>query len=53
VRYAVQGVLVVLSAGLSVDELLADYSDLERGDVLGSGRRRAGTALVSVTWVCS
>lgn len=29
-------ILERLSSGMNVDEILADYSDLERGDVLAS-----------------
>jgi uncharacterized protein (DUF433 family) len=32
-RYPVENVLEWLSAGMTVDEILADYEDLEREDV--------------------
>lgn len=35
-RYTVESLLELLSAGMSVDELLADYPDLERDDVLAA-----------------
>jgi uncharacterized protein (DUF433 family) len=33
-RYPVQTLLDLLSAGMSIDEILADYEDLERDDLL-------------------
>jgi len=33
-RYPVQDMLELLSAGMSFDEILADYPDLEREDLL-------------------
>ncbi len=33
-RYPVDFVLELLSSGMSVDEILADYEDLEREDIL-------------------
>ena len=33
-RYPVETILDLLSAGMSVDDVLADYEDLERDDVL-------------------
>jgi len=33
-RYPVQTILELLSAGMSFDEILADYPDLEREDLL-------------------
>lgn len=33
-RYPVESVLEMLAAGMQTDEILADYSDLEREDVL-------------------
>lgn len=33
-RYPVQTMLELLSAGMSIDEILQDYSDLEREDLL-------------------
>ncbi len=35
-RYSVEFVLELLSAGMTVDEILADYEDLERDDVLAA-----------------
>ena len=35
-RYTVESLLELLSAGMSVDELLDDYPDLERDDVLAA-----------------
>ena len=33
-RYPVETILELLSAGMTYDELLADYQDLERDDIL-------------------
>ena len=33
-RYPVEMILELLSAGMSTDEILADYEDLEREDIL-------------------
>jgi len=33
-RYPVETVLELMSAGMSIDEILADYEDLEREDLL-------------------
>jgi uncharacterized protein (DUF433 family) len=35
-RYPVEVILELLSAGMTVDEILADYEDLEREDVLAA-----------------
>jgi uncharacterized protein (DUF433 family) len=35
-RYPVNTILELLSSGMSVDEILADYEDLEREDVLAA-----------------
>lgn len=35
-RYTVESILELLSAGMSVDDVLADYPDLERDDVLAA-----------------
>jgi uncharacterized protein (DUF433 family) len=35
-RYPVENVLEWLSAGMTVEEILADYQDLERGDILAA-----------------
>jgi uncharacterized protein (DUF433 family) len=44
-RYTVESLLELLSAGMSIDEVLADYPDLERDDILAAlefGARAAG-----------
>lgn len=44
-RYTVESVLELLSAGMTIDEVLADYPDLERDDILAAlefGARAAG-----------
>jgi uncharacterized protein (DUF433 family) len=44
-RYTVEGVLELLSAGMTIDEVLGDYPDLEREDILAAlefGARAAG-----------
>jgi uncharacterized protein (DUF433 family) len=33
-RYPVETILELMSAGMSIDEILADYEDLEREDLL-------------------
>ena len=33
-RYTVETILELLSSGMNVDEILADYEDLEREDIL-------------------
>jgi uncharacterized protein (DUF433 family) len=33
-RYPVEGLLELLSSGMTTDEILADYEDLEREDLL-------------------
>jgi uncharacterized protein (DUF433 family) len=35
-RYPVEVILELLSAGMTIDEILADYEDLEREDVLAA-----------------
>ena len=35
-RYPVESILEWLAAGMSMDEILADYPDLEREDILAS-----------------
>jgi uncharacterized protein (DUF433 family) len=35
-RYPVEFVLELLSAGMTIDEILADYEDLERDDILAA-----------------
>ena len=33
-RYTVESILELISSGMAVDEILADYEDLEREDIL-------------------
>lgn len=35
-RYPVETILELLSAGMTIEELLADYEDLEREDILAA-----------------
>jgi uncharacterized protein (DUF433 family) len=35
-RYTVETILELLSSGMSLDEILADYEDLEREDILAA-----------------
>ena len=35
-RYPVETILELLSSGMTVDEILADYEDLEREDILAA-----------------
>lgn len=35
-RYPVETILELLSAGMTTDEILADYEDLEREDILAA-----------------
>jgi len=35
-RYPVENILEWLSAGMSIDEILADYQDLEREDIMAT-----------------
>ncbi|MCT7953395.1 DUF433 domain-containing protein [Ancylothrix sp. C2] len=35
-RYPVEFILELLSAGISIEEILADYEDLERDDILAA-----------------
>ncbi len=35
-RYPVETILELLSAGMTVDDLLVDYEDLERDDILAA-----------------
>jgi len=35
-RYAVETILELLSAGMTTEEILADYPDLERDDILAA-----------------
>ena len=35
-RYPVENILEWLSAGMSIDEILADYEDLEKEDILAA-----------------
>lgn len=43
-RYPVQKLLELLASGMSVEEILADYSDLERDDLLAALEFAALTA---------
>lgn len=48
-RYTVESVLELLSAGMTIDEVLVDYPDLERDDILAAlefGARTAGRRVV-------
>lgn len=48
-RYTVESLLELLAAGMTIDEVLADYPDLERDDVLAAlefGARAAGRSRV-------
>lgn len=35
-RYPIEFILELLSAGMSIEEILADYDDLERDDILAA-----------------
>ena len=35
-RYTVESILELLSSGMSIEEVLADYEDLEREDILAA-----------------
>lgn len=35
-RYPVETILELLSSGMTIDEILADYEDLEREDILAA-----------------
>jgi uncharacterized protein (DUF433 family) len=35
-RYTVESILELLSSGMAVEEILADYEDLEREDILAA-----------------
>jgi uncharacterized protein (DUF433 family) len=35
-RYPVESLLELLSSGMTIDEILADYEDLERDDLLAA-----------------
>ena len=35
-RYPVEMILELLSAGMTIEEILADYEDLERADILAA-----------------
>lgn len=41
-RYTVEMVLELLSSGMSIDEVLADYEDLERDDIRAALAYAAG-----------
>ena len=46
-RYPVEMILELLSAGMSTDEILADYEDLEREDILAVLRYAARLSQLS------
>jgi len=51
-RYTVEGLLELLAAGMTTDEVLADYPDLERDDILAAlefGARAAGLRVVPLS----
>lgn len=51
-RYTVESVLELLAAGMTIDEMLADYPDLEREDILAAlefGARAVGHRVVPLT----
>lgn len=51
-RYTVESVLELLAAGMTVDEVLADYPDLERDDILAAlefGARAAGRRVLPLS----
>ena len=51
-RYTVESVLELLAAGMTVDEVLADYPDQERDDILAAlefGARAAGRRVVPLS----
>lgn len=51
-RYTVESVLELLAAGMTVDEVLADYPDLGRDDILAAlefGARVAGHRVVPLS----
>ena len=51
-RYTVESVLELLAAGMTVDEVLGDYPDLERDDILAAlefGARAAGLRVVPLS----
>ena len=35
-RYTIESILELLSSGMTVEEILADYEDLEREDILAA-----------------
>ena len=51
-RYTVESILELLSAGMTVDDVLADYPGLERDDILAAlefGARAAGCRVVPLS----
>lgn len=51
-RYTVESVLELLAAGMTVDEVLADYPDLERDNIVAAlefGARAVGRRVVPLT----
>jgi uncharacterized protein (DUF433 family) len=51
-RYTVENLVELLSAGMTIDEVLADYPDLERDDILAAlefGAHAAGRRVVPLS----
>ena len=51
-RYTFESLLELLAAGMTIDEVLADYPDLERNDILAAlefGARAAGRRVVPLS----
>jgi uncharacterized protein (DUF433 family) len=51
-RYTVESVLELLAAGMTIDDVLGDYPDLERDDILAAlefGARAAGRRVVPLS----
>ena len=46
-RYPVENILEWLSAGMSIDEILADYEDLEKEDILAALFSKNLSALIA------
>jgi uncharacterized protein (DUF433 family) len=52
-RYTVESILELLSSGMTVEEILADYEDLEREDILAAldfARRLSQINALSLLW---
>jgi uncharacterized protein (DUF433 family) len=53
-RYTVESILELLSSGMTVDQVLADYPDIERDDILAAlefGARVAGGRVLPLSAV--